>query len=86
MEIPKISNFHDLSFKVLLVKNNSVILHQIYLHGPATDTHKSKNGMSPEIMDDIFNFVDKPYDLQSDSVLQRKRDNTAYFESDSLFS
>ena len=38
--------------------------------------------MSPEIMDDISYFVDKSYNLCSDSILQRKRENTVYFGSE----
>ena len=37
-------------------------------------------------MKDIFHFVQKPYNLRSDSTLQRRRNRTAYFRTESISS
>ena len=50
-------NLHDLTFEELLAKDNSVSLHQSLL---ASEIFKSKNGMSPEIIDDTLHFIEKP--------------------------
>ena len=58
-------NSQDLTFKwsliwkKSLVKDNSVIVDQINVQVLTTDLYKSKNGILPEIVDDIFYLVDK---------------------------
>ena len=42
--------------------------------------------MSPETMNDIFHFIEKPYNFQNPSILQRKREKTVYYGSESLCS
>ena len=42
--------------------------------------------MSPELMNDIFHFAERPYNLRSDYTLERKRDHTVYHGSESLSS
>ena len=37
-------------------------------------------------MNDIFHFVERPYNLRSDCTLERKRDHTVYHGSESLSS
>ena len=37
-------------------------------------------------MNDIFHFVERPYNLRSDYTLERKRDHTVYHGSESLSS
>ena len=50
----------------------------------ATEKFRSKTGMSHELMNDIFHFVERPYDLRSNFSLERKRDFTAYHGLESL--
>ena len=52
----------------------------------ATEIFKSKTGVSPELMNDIFHFVERPYNLRGHYTLERKRDHTVYHSSESLFS
>ena len=52
----------------------------------ATETFKSKIGVSPEQMNDIFHFVERPYNLRSGYTLERKRDHAVYHASESLSS
>ena len=77
---------HDLTFQQLLAKDKSVSVHQKNPQLLATEIFKSKTGASPELMNDIFHFVEWPYNLKSDYTLERKRDNTVYHGSESLSS
>ena len=76
----------DLTFQELLAKDKSVSVHQKNLQLLATEIFKSKTGVSPELMNDIFHFVERPYNLRSDYTLERKRDHTVYHSSESLSS
>ena len=61
------------------------LLHQKNLQLLATEIFKPKTGVSPELMNDIFHFVERPYNLRSDYTLKRKRDHTIYHGSENLF-
>ena len=63
----------------LLKKDKSVSIHQRNLQILTTEIYKVRNDLGPEIMKDIFNFVQKPYNLINDSTLQRRRNLTVYF-------
>ena len=76
----------DLTFQELLAKDKSVSVHQKNLQLLGTEIFKSKAGMSPELMNDIFHFVERPYNLRSDYTLERKWDHTIYYGSESLSS
>ena len=76
----------DLTFQELLAKDKSVSVHQKNLQLLATEIFKSKTGVSPELMNDIFHFVKRPYNLRSVYTLERKRDHTVYHGSESLSS
>ena len=52
----------------------------------ATETLKSKTGVSPEMINHIFHFVERPYNLGSNYTLERKRDHTFYHGSENLSS
>ena len=47
-------NDHSPSFEELLSKDKSVTVHQINLQTLATEMYKILNGLSPDIMQDIF--------------------------------
>ena len=49
-----------------------------------TEIYKVRNHLGPEIMKDIFHFVQKPYNLRNDSTLQRQRNRTVYFGPESI--
>ena len=76
----------DLTFQELLAKGKSVSVHQKDLQLLASEIFKSKTGVSPDLMNDIFHFVERPYNLRSDYTLERKRDRTVYQGSESLSS
>ena len=76
----------DLTFQELLAKDKSVSVHRKNLQLLATEIFKSNTGMSPELMNDIFHFAERPYNLKSDFTLERKLDYTVYHGSKSLSS
>ena len=54
----------ELTFQELLAKDKSVSVHQKNFQLLATEIFKSKTGVSPELMNDIFHFVERPYNLK----------------------
>ena len=53
------------NFEELLVKGNSVSMHQNNIHTLAIEMYKVANGMSPETMNDIFKL--REHRLQSET-------------------
>ena len=74
----------NLAFQELLAKDKSVSVHQKNLQLPATEIFKSKTGVSPELMNDIFHFLERSYNLKSNDTSERKRDHTVYHGSESI--
>ena len=79
-------NETNLSLDDLLKKDKSVRIHQRNLQILATEIYKVRNDLGPETMKDIFHFVQKPYNLRNDSTLQRRRNRTVYFGTESISS
>ena len=52
----------------------------------ATEIYKAKTGFGPKIMKDTFYFIQKPYNLRNYLELQRRRNRTAYFGTESISS
>ena len=67
-----------------LKKDKSVSIHQRNLQILATEIYKVRKDLGPEIMKDIFHFVQKSYNLKNDLSLQRRRSCTVYFETESI--
>ena len=77
---------YELTFDQLLVKDNSVSIHQKNLQVLATEIFKAKNGIAPTIMAELFQFTDKPYNLKNKRILQRTKDCTVYHGTESISS
>ena len=75
-----------LSFDDLLKKGKSVSFNQRNLQILATKIYKVRNDLGPEIMKDIFHFVQKSYSLRNDSTLQTQNNRTVYFGTESISS
>ena len=73
-----------LSFDDLLKRDISVSIQQRNLQILATEIYKIKNDLGPKIMKDTFHFIQKPYNLRNDPVLQRRRNRTVYFGTESI--
>ena len=52
----------------------------------ATEIFKSKAGVSPELMNDTFHFVESLFNLRSDYRIGRKQDHTVYHGSENISS
>ena len=79
-------NQHQLTFKELLEKNKTVSIHQRNLQTLATEIYKAKNKISPEVVNSLFEFTNKNYNLRNASILKRNRHFTVYYGSESLVS
>ena len=79
-------NQHQLTFKELLEKNKNVSLLQRNLRTFATEIYKTKNKISPEVVNSLFESTNKSYNLRNLSILKRKRYFTVHYGSESLLS
>ena len=80
------TNKPNLSFDDLLKEDKSVKIHQKNLQILATEIYKVKNDLGPKIMADIFHFVEKPYNLRNNSIIQSQANRKFYFGTESLSS
>ena len=75
-----------LSFDGLLKRGKSMSIHQNNINYLATEIYKTQNDSGPEIMKHNFHFMQKRYNLRNDPKLQRRRNCTVYFGTDSISS
>ena len=61
-------------------------IHQKNLQIFAREIYRTKIDSGPESMKDIFHFIQKPYNLRNDPELQRQRNRTVYFGTESISS
>ena len=66
------TNKTNLYFDALLKEDKSVKIHQKNLQILAIEIYKLKNDLGPKTMADIFRFVEKPYCLRNNSIIQSK--------------
>ena len=67
------------SFQELLIKDNSLNIHHRNLQNLVTEIFKVKNGLSPELMNDVFEFIKKPYSLQTTSHFRSRKIRTTKY-------
>ena len=73
------------SFKELLEKDHSVTVHHKNLQALVTEIFKVKNDLSPDIMKDVFELKEPPYNLRSESNHFTHRNvKTTYFGLSSI--
>ena len=77
---------HFSSFDDLRKRDKSGSIHQKNLQILATEIYKTENDLGHKIMKDTFHFIQKPYNLRNDPELQRRRNRTVYFETESIYS
>ena len=80
------TNKPNLSFDDLLKEDKSVKINQQNWQILAAEIYKVKNDCGPEIMADIFHFLEKPYNLRNNSIIQRQANRRVYFEIEILSS
>ena len=75
-----------LTFKELLDKNKTVTIRQKNLQVLATEIFRVKLNISPEILQELFSFNVRNYDLRNQSTLKRIKANSVHLGSESLSS
>ena len=69
---------YQLPFEELLSKDKSVTIHQRNLRILVTELYKAKMGFGPEIMSEVFNFIDSPYNLRNEKLASRNIHTVKY--------
>ena len=78
-------NDYKSNFKELLERDHSFTIHERNIQYLATEAYKVKNGLSPVIMNDAFQFGnDSAHGLSSGNHLQRTNIQTAHLGSESI--
>ena len=73
------------SFKELLEKDHSVTVHHKNLQALVTEIFKVKNDLTPDIMKDVFELKEPPYNLRSESNhFTRRNVKTTYYGLSSI--
>ena len=67
------------SFQELLIEDNSLNIHHRNLQKLVTEIFKVKNGLSPELMNDIFEFIEKPNFLRPTSHFRSRKIRTTKY-------
>ena len=75
-----------LLFDNLLKKHISVSFHQRNLHILTTKIYKVRSNLVPQIMKNLFHFLQKPYYIRNVLTLQKQRKCKVYFGTKSISS
>ena len=76
---------NQFSFKELLEKDHSVTVHHKILQFLVTEIFKVKNDLAPDIMKDVFELKEPPYNLRSESNhFTRRNVKTTYYGLSSI--
>ena len=78
-------NDYKSNFKELLERDHSFTIHERNIQYLSIEAYKVKNGLSPVIMNDVFQFgKNSAYELRSGNHLQRTNIQTVHFGSESI--
>ena len=67
------------SFQELLTEDNSLNIRHRNLQKLVTEIFKVKNGLSPELTNDVFEFMEKPYSLRATSHFRSRTIRTTRY-------
>ena len=59
-------------------------IHHRNLRRLVTEMFKAKNGLLPELMNDVFEFIEKPYSLRATSHFRSKKIRTTKYGIETL--
>ena len=87
----RINNIHERAVRIvyrdygstlqqLLKQKKSVSIHQRNLQILATEIFKTKNGLNPVFMEDIFNFKNLAYNFRNADTLNRSSVSSVKYE------
>ena len=77
---------YESTFQQLLKQNNSVPIHQRNLQILATEIFKTKNGLNPVIMEDVFKFKNLVYNFRNAETLNRSNANSVKYGTETITS
>ena len=77
---------YESTFQQFLKQNKSVSIHQRNLQILATEIFKTKNGLRPVIMDDVFNFKNLAYNFQNAESLNRSNVSCVKYGTETITS
>ena len=75
---------YNATFSELLTKDQSVKIHQRNLQLLTREIFKTKNELSPKIMEEIFTFKNVDYSLRNNTSLKIGNLKTVYYGTESL--
>ena len=70
----------------MLKQNKSVSIHQRNLQILATEIFKTKNGLNPVIMEDVFKFKNLAYNFRNAATLNRSHVNSVKYGTKTINS
>ena len=77
---------YESTFQQLLKQNKSVSIHQRNLQILATEIFKTKNGLNPVIMEDVFNFKNLAYNFRNVESLNRSNISSVKYATETITS
>ena len=77
---------YESTFQQLLKQNKSVSIHQRNLQILATEIFKTKNGLNPAIMEDVFNFKNLAYNFRNAETLNRSNVSSVKYGTETITS
>ena len=77
---------YESTFQQLLKQNKSVSIHQRNLQILATEIFKTKNGLNPVIMEDVFKFKNLTYNFRNAETLNRSNINSVKYGTETITS
>ena len=77
---------YESTFQQLLKQNKSVPIHQRNLQILATEILKTKNGLNPVIMEDVFKFKNLVYNFRNAETLNSSNVNSDKYGTEAINS
>ena len=77
---------YESTFQQLLKQNKSVSIHQRNLQILATEIFKTKNGLNPVIMENVFNFKNLAYNFRNAETLNRSNVSSVKYGTETISS
>ena len=77
-------NDYSSSFQSLLEKDNSVTIHYRNIQLLAIEMFKLKNGIAPQIMQDLFPLRETKYSMRNCNIFETSNVNTVYHGTETL--
>ena len=73
------------SFQELLIEDNSLNIYHRNLQKLVTEIFKVKNGLSPELLNDVFEFIERPYSLRTNLHFRSRKIRTVKYGIETPF-